>query len=122
MIEVLPLRDKILQKSACIHCGVKYSPELLAYAAYDNGNIACICQFSINDERAYITDLTNATTEANRSDVLFITARAALNFIDLCGVRFSEIKSKNIDDALAQRIGFSKKSDGIYEIDLSHLF
>ncbi len=121
MIEVLPLRDKVLQESACIHCGVKYSPELMAYAAYDDGRIACICQFSISEDRATIVDLSTASDITNE-ELPFITARGALNFIDLCGVRFSQIKSKNIDDSVAESIGFSKNSDGIYEIDLTHFF
>lgn len=121
MIEVLPLRDKVLKESACIQCGVKYSPELMAYAAYNDGKISCICQFSINEDRATIIDLSTATDIID-DEILFITARAALNFIDLCGVRFSQIKSKNIENSVAENLGFSKNSDGIYEIDLTRFF
>lgn len=121
MIEILPLQDKILQESACLRCGMKYSPDLMAYAAYSDGNIYAICQFSINENGATITDLSNS---ANVKDdwILFLLARAVLNFIDTCKVRFPKCRSKNIDEALIRRIGFSKNSDGIYEIDLARLF
>lgn len=121
MVEVLPLCDKMLQESACLRCGIKYSPELMAYAAYSDGKILGICQFSINDNGAVITDLSNALNTKDEQ-ILFITARAVLNFIDLCGIRFPKCESKNIDEALIKRIGFSKKSDGIYEIDLTRFF
>ena len=117
MIEILPLKDKILQESACLRCGVKYSPDLMAYAAYSDGSIYGICQFSIDEFGATIVDLANATS-IDGDQTLFVIARAVLNFIDLCGVRFPKCKSKNIDESLIQRIGFSKNSDGIYEIDL----
>ena len=119
MTEVLPVQDKVLQESACLQCGAKYSQELMAYAAYSNGKIVGICQFSINDNGAIITDLSNAFG-INNEKILFIIARAVLNFIDLCGIRFPKCESKNIDEALIKRIGFSKNSDGIYEIDLGH--
>ncbi len=121
MIEVLPLRDKILQESACLRCNIKYCPDHMVYAAYSDGKIIGICQFSINDNGAVITDLANAPN-AKDEQILFITARAVLNFIDLCGIRFPKCESKNIDESLIKRIGFSKKSDGIYEIDLSRFF
>ena len=118
MIEVLPIRDKILQESACLRCGVKYSPELMAYAAYSDGKIIGICQFSVGDNGAEIFDLANASNIKD-AQTLFIIARAVLNFIDLCGIRFPKCESGRIDESLIKKIGFSKKNDGIYEIDLS---
>ena len=82
MIEILPLRDKILQESACLRCDIKYSPELMAYAAYSNGNVCGICQFSIDEGGAVIVDLANASNIRD-SQILFVIARAVLDFIDL---------------------------------------
>lgn len=93
----------------------------MAYAAYKDGRIVGLCQFSINADCAMLVDLANAS-DIKDEQTLFITARAALNFVDLCGVRFSKCESKNIDDTLLRSIGFSKNSDGIYEIDLTHFF
>ena len=113
MVEILPVRDKLLQESACLHCGVKYSPELMAYAAYSNGKLSGICQFSVNSSYASLIDL--KTTDKQLS---IIIGCAVLDFIDLCGVSLAKCESKSISEDILSAIGFSKNSDGIYEIDI----
>ena len=115
MLEILPIKDKILQESICIHWGVKYVPDLMAYAAYKNGNPIGICQFSIKDESAKLVDLINNAADTNS---LLLMGHAVLNFIDLCRIRSVKCQNQNIDDSLLYSLGFSKKENGSFEIDL----
>lgn len=119
MVEILPVRDKILQESACLHCGIKYAPELMAYAAYSNGKLSGICQFSVNSGYASIVDLKIANN-TNDNQLSIIIGCAVLNFIDFCGVSLAKCESKSISEDVLISIGFSKNSDGIYEIDIPH--
>ena len=121
MLEVLPIQDKMLQESTCLHCGIDYDPDLMAYAAYVDGKLVGMCQFTMNADGGKIVDLANVK-DSNDSQALFVMGRATLNFIDLCGVHTAKCENKNIDEALLRTIGFSKNSDGIYEIDLAHFF
>ena len=54
--------------------------------------------------------------------VLFTLGRAALNFIDLCGVHKAYYDGKDTDDMLLRQIGFTKNADGEYFIDLEGFF
>ena len=116
MVEVLPLRDKLLQESACLLCGIKYDPDLMAYAAYSNGRLSGICQFSVNSAFASIVDL--KVNDKNDKKLPIIIGCAVLDFIDLCGISFAKCESKCASDDVLTSIGFSKNSDGIYEIDI----
>ena len=113
MIEILPVQDKLLQESACLISGIKYDPELMAYAAYSNGRLAGICQFAVNSAFASIVDL-----KSDNKKLSIIISCAVLHFIDLCGVSFAKCESKSINEDILISVGFSKNSDGIYEIDI----
>ena len=113
MVEILPVRDKLLQESACLLCGVKYNSDLMAYASYSNGKLSGICQFAVNSAFASIVDL-----KTDSKDVSIIICCAVLSFIDLCGVSFAKCESETISEDILAYVGFSKNSDGIYEIDI----
>jgi len=120
MLEILPLKDKILQESICIQCGVKFDASLMAYAAYENGKPIGICQFYVKEREGALVDLTGyANVNSPRS--LFLMGRAVLNFIDLCGAQIVKCKNKNIDASLLCSMGFSKKSNESFELDLSEV-
>ena len=121
MLEVLPIQDKTLQESVSLRCGVNYDPDLMAYAAYVDGKLVGICQFTMKEDGGRIVDLANVT-DVTDTQALFVMGRAALNFIDLCGVHSAKCESDNIDETLLRAVGFSKNPDGIYEIDLAHFF
>ena len=118
MLEIIPLKDKILQESVCIHCGVTFDASLMAYAAYESGKPIGICQFSIKDDEGYLIDL-KSCDNAYPSRPIFLMGSAVLNFIDMCGAHNVKCENKNIDASLLCSIGFSKKSNGSFEIDLS---
>lgn len=116
MLEILPVKDKILQESICFQCGVKFDASLFAYAAYSDGKPIGVSQFAINDGAGVLVDL---MSNINDPHLLFLMGRAVLNFIDICGAHIVTCKNKNIDESLLCSIGFSKKSSKSFEIDLS---
>lgn len=118
MLEILPLKDKILQESICIQCKAKYDASLLAYAAYSDGKPMGICQFSIRNGIGTLADLTSSSSTDDIFPLVLI-GRAVLNFIDICGAHTVKCENKNIDESLLCSIGFSKKANGSFEIDLS---
>lgn len=120
MLEILPVQDKTIQESLCLRCSAKFDPELMAYAAYVDGSAVGLCQFSMKYNKGTIVSLSNISG-FNDTHSLFLTCRAVLNFMDLGGVQTITYKSDNINNDLPCSIGFSKNSDGIYEINLTHL-
>ena len=121
MLEVLPIQDKTVQESLCLRCSAKFDPQLMAYAAYVDGAAVGLCQFSMKLGEGTIFSLSNVSGY-NDAHALFIIGRAVLNFMDICGVQTVIYKSDNIDDDLPCSIGFSKNSDGVYEINLTQFF
>ena len=93
MITVLPIQTKEEQKELAGRCGVPFREELLAYRA---GGA---------DE-----------------DALFVMGRAALNFIDLCGVHTAFFEGEPTNPALLRRIGFRQNEHGVFAIDLAGFF
>ena len=124
MLKVLPIQSKDEQKHLCAICGVEYKEELLSYAASVNDEFCGVCQFKLTDVGGIIYDIAHPDGLFD-AQAIFVLGRAALNFIDLCGVHsatFVGALSENIDDSLIRRIGFSKNSEGIYSVDLTHFF
>ena len=117
MIEILPVQDKLLQESACLISGIKYDPELMAYAAYSNGRLAGICQFAVNSAFASIVDL-----KSDNKKLSIIISCAVLHFIDLCGVHYATFTADFEDEALLTQIGFKKNSEGVFDVNLEGFF
>lgn len=121
MLEVLPIQEKNMQETICLRCGIEYKPELMAYSAHVDGELVGVCQFSMSDKGGRLVDLAN-TVGVKDTQALFVVGRATLNFIDLCGVHYAYCDSSDIDEVLLRAIGFSKNSDGVYDVDLTHFF
>lgn len=132
MLKVLPVQSKLRQEELCIKCNVKYNPELLAYAASIDDEFVGICQFKVTDKGGMIYDIAKVVDrpaaederarDASDFEALFVMGRGTLNFIDLCGVHHAYYRGASADDSLLRAIGFSKNSDGEYEIDLEGFF
>ena len=118
MLEIKPMQDKNAQKALCELCGAVYRPAAFAYSAYDNGAPVGICQFRIINESGYVYDLCN-TVGTDDLEALIITGRAALNFIDLCGVHEAYFEGDKKRAAIA--VGFHEKEGKLYA-DLSGMF
>ena len=121
MLEVLPIQDKMLQESLCIRCGISYDVDLMAYAAYVDGEPVGVCQFTMKADGGRLVSLANINGVTD-TQALFVMGRAMLNFVDLCGVHSAKCESKDIDETLLRAIGFTKAPDGIFVIDLAHFF
>jgi len=121
MLEVLPIQSKEEQEALCARCGIEYRPELLAYRATVDGELRGICQFTMDTEGGRIVDFTHAP-DAYEFEPMFVMGRAALNFIDLCGVHRAYFDAACDNETLVRAIGFQKNESGRYEVDLTGFF
>ncbi len=121
MLEVLPLQSKAEQEALCARCGVTYDPDMMAYGATVDGEAVGICQFTMNDRGGSLHCI--AVVPGHTAfDTPFLLGRAALNFIDLCGVHCATYDGPLNDEALIRAIGFEKNAEGRYFVDLTDFF
>lgn len=121
MLEVLPIQDKQQQEALCARCGIPFRTEMLAYQALVDGELRGVCQFTMNREGGRIVDFA-AVPDRYEFEPMFVMGRAALNFIDLCGVHHAYFDAECDNETLIKAIGFSAGSDGRYEMDLTDFF
>ena len=108
MIEVKPVQEKERQEALCIAGGVAYDADLLMYAAYVNDQLVACCQFGMPKAVGLVADLFSVVPRTDAvEEALFIMGRAALNFIDLCGVHEAYTPAPTAENELLMRkIGF----------------
>jgi hypothetical protein len=121
MLEVLPIQDKQEQEALCARCNVPYRAEMLAYQALVEKELRGICQFTMNADGGKIVDFAHVP-ELYEFEPMFVMGRAALNFIDLCGVHRAYFDAEYDNETLIKAIGFSKNTEGRYEMDLTDFF
>ena len=121
MLEVLPIQDKKEQETIANLCGVPFRTELLAYKALVDGELRGICQFKMSAEGGSIVDFANVP-EKYEFEPMFVMGRAALNFIDLCGIHRAYFDANCDNETLVKAIGFSRNADGRFEMDLTDFF
>ena len=121
MLEVLSIQDKKEQERLCGICRVPYRPETMAYHATRDGEFKGICQFTMNAAGGRIVDFA-WIPEKYEFEAFFILGRAVLNFIDLCGVHRAFFDAECENETLVKAIGFSRNSDGRWEMDLTGFF
>ena len=121
MLEVLPIQDKQEQEALCARCQIPFRTEMLAYQALVEGELRGICQFTMNPEGGKIVDFAHVPN-LYEFEPMFVMGRAALNFIDLCGVHRAFFDAEYDNETLIKAIGFSKNNDGRYEMDLTDFF
>ena len=123
MITVRPIQTKQEQELLCTLCHIPYRAELLAYGAWNDQNeFSGICQFGMNAEGGHLYHLATPT-ENDPDDALFVMGRAALNFIDLCGVKIAYFDGEAEGmDPLLRRIGFTKNESGRYSFVVEGFF
>lgn len=124
MLKVLPIQSKITQEEICLRCGVKYDPDLLAYSATVDDELAGVCQFKLSDKGGLIYDLA-PVKDSFDFEAMFVLGRGTLNFIDLCGVHYAiyrgEVKDEQTE-RLVKAVGFKLTERGTYEINLEGFF
>lgn len=121
MLKVLPIQTKEEQELAASRCNVVFKPEALAYTATVDDVFVGMCQFRLTDKGGEIYDIA-LMPDKDDFEAMFVMGRAALNFIDLCGVHYAKYISDTTDDTLLRAIGFEKNAEGIYDIDLTDFF
>ncbi|MBR7151900.1 MAG: hypothetical protein IKD02_06165 [Clostridia bacterium] len=121
MLEVLPIQSKQEQEALCARCGIPFDPSLLAYRALVDGELRGVCQFTMNADGGRILGFA-AVPEKYEFEPMFVMGRAALNFIDLCGVHRAYFDAPCDNEILIKAIGFSKNAEGRYEMDLTNFF
>lgn len=121
MLKILPIQSKADQELFCSRCGVTYRADALAYAASVDDNFIGICQFRTAGEVGEVFDLT-LVPGVEDFEAIFLMGRAALNFIDLCGVHKAVYASEKADESLLKAVGFKKNQNGIFEMDLKDFF
>ena len=121
MLEVLPIQDKKEQETIANLCGVHFRTELLAYKALIDGELRGICQFKMSAEGGSIVDFAHVP-EKYEFEPMFVMGRAALNFIDLCGIHRAYFDAECDNETLVKAIGFSRNADGRFEMDLTDFF
>ncbi len=121
MLEVLPIQDKAEQEALCARCNIPYRAEMLAYQALVEKKLRGICQFTMNADGGKIVDFAHIP-EGYEFEPMFVMGRAALNFIDLCGVHRAFFDAEYDNETLIKAIGFTKNAEGRYEMDLTDFF
>lgn len=124
MLKVLPIQSKISQEEICLRCGVKYDPDLLAYSATVDDQLAGVCQFKLSDKGGLIYDLA-PVKDSFDFEAMFVLGRGTLNFIDLCGVHYAIYRGEVKDDQterLVKAVGFKLTERGTYEVNLEGFF
>ena len=86
MLKVIAVQDKGEQERLCGLCGAEYLPDALAYAGYDEDEFACVTQFSLKRGHAELYNLSPIADAPEKSDVMLLCGRAALNFAYTLGV------------------------------------
>lgn len=124
MLKVLPIQSKITQEEICLRCGVKYDPDLLAYSATVDDELAGVCQFKLTDKGGMVYDLA-PVKDSFDFEAMFVLGRGTLNFIDLCGVHYAiyrgEVKDEQTE-RLVKAVGFKLTDRGTYEVNLEGFF
>lgn len=121
MLEVLPIQSKKEQELLCARCQIPFRIEMLAYQVLVDGQLKGVCQFTMDKQGGRIVDFASAP-EQEEFEPLFVMGRAALNFIDLCGVHTAFFDAPCDNETLINAIGFRKNAQGRYEMDLTDFF
>ena len=133
MIEAKTIKIKIIRLRSAVSAASRFDPDALAYAAVDSntGELLAVSQFRLcNDGFGELVDVVatpdlseKAESEYSLRNILFITGRAAMNFMDICGFHKARaVGTLSRDEALAKLLGFKPDPDGGWFCDLAHLF
>ena len=121
MLEVLPIQTKSEQEEIARLCNIPFDADLMAYKALVDGTLKGMCQFTMDASGGRITHFAHLP-DAYEFEPMFVMGRAALNFIDLCGVHHAFFDADYENETLIKAIGFSRNTDGRYEMDLTDFF
>ncbi len=122
MLEVYPIQSKQEQEELCKRAGIEYDVNKLAYKGIVSGKLVGVLQFAIKGKAGYVYDLENIKG-IDDDEVLFVMGRAALNFIDLCGVTDNYFTARTEGrEALISRIGYKLNDNGQWYMNTEGFF
>jgi hypothetical protein len=119
MLEIKPIQNKEDQKHLCCLCGIEYNADALAYSAYESNAFLGMTQFAIHGKNGYIYNIATAT-DTEDTEALFIMGRAAMNFIDLCGI--ADIYFLDHNEKLGHMLGFRPDRENRYYMNIKGFF
>ena len=124
MLKVFPIQSKTEQQALCARCGIPFRTELLAYQATVDDVFVGVCQFTLQPEGGILYHLAPVSDAQPDKEALFVMGRAALNFIDLCGVHTAYFDGDTTVPGikLLQAIGFKPDENGRLKMDLTNFF
>ena len=124
MLKVFPIPDKKLQEELCARCAIPFEADLLAYQATVDEVFVGVCQFKLSPEGGILYHLAPVADAPVDNEALFVMGRAALNFIDLCGIHtaFYDGDEAIPGAQLLHAVGFRKNAQGRLEMDLTGFF
>jgi hypothetical protein len=124
MLKVLPIPTKQQQEELCARCAIPFEADLLAYQATVNDVFVGMCQFKLSPEGGILYHLAPLANTPVDNEALFVMGRAALNFIDLCGIHtaFYDGDESLPGAQLLHAVGFRKNEQGRLEMDLTGFF
>ena len=121
MYEIIPVQSKDEQSKLAALCGQKFDIDSFAYAAYIDKEFFGICQFKIEKERGVILGLSSLPGTEDL-EVIFMTGRAALNFIDLCGVHKTVCKKDAAEANVLRLLKFKEENETYLSADTTNMF
>ena len=121
MLKVLPIQTKEEQELATSRCGVKYREDALAYLATVDDVFVGVCQFKLTPNGGEVYDIA-LLPDKDDFEALFVMGRAALNFIDLCGIHNAFYVGEDTDEPLLKAVGFKKDESDRWAINLEGFF
>ena len=121
MYEIIPVQSKDEQSKLAVLCGQKFDIDSFAYAAYIDKEFFGICQFKIEKESGVILGLSSLPGTEDL-EVIFMTGRAALNFIDLCGVHKTVCKKDAAEANVLRLLKFKEENETYLSADTTNMF
>ncbi len=128
MLLVKPLPDASAAKELCELCGAPYSEDCYTYFAADVNedatalnHIIGVCSCRIRGNSNMLTQLLSAPG-VDDEEALMIMARTVLNFMYRCDVAKVTADEAYVAPTLAEKLGFSRDSDGALSLDLVEFY
>ena len=115
MLIIKPIQEKSRQEQICAACEVTYRPETFAYSAYDDDTLIGVCQFTMGNGKAELTDL-KTVPGTDDEEALFIMARAMMSFVDKCAIPTLSTTDTASDPALLKKLGFTSNKATLSQI------
>ncbi len=121
MLEIKPIQTKEEQAAAAAKCEIPFDADCMAYACYVDEKFLGMAQFDMRKGEGYLKNIA-LLPGVEDFEAIFLTGRATLNFIDLCGINTAAAAEDAAPPRILTAIGFKRGEDGILRADMTHMF